>query len=502
MLTDLSLHEGDPELWARTHFAQADLGHFSRICRVETIAAALATSPGRPIPQLFSRTYDVKAAYTLFDHPTATPDHLQQGHRAWVKDQLAQPGTVLLLEDTTTVSFSHRCQPIPGLGAVGDGSDGLQGFFLHSVLAVRIPDEAALATDPTREHTGGVVVVGLADQQYYIRTPRPGHERRGCGVNSRRDRPRESQRWIRSTTRLGPAPDDPRMRRIRVADAEADIHDYLKTCINNGYQFVVRMCQDRIILDQESRDRLGTLWEVARAAPAVTSYALELRARPGQAKRTAMLSVSFGALCVRPPAHQGRAAEPISCWFVRAWEECPPAGVEPLEWVLACGFPVATAADAMSAVGIYAQRSLIEEFHKGLKTGMGAERLQLETGHRLYAAIALMSVVTLRLLDLRERAWVNPEAPAEQSGLDALERQLLSRRLGRVLKTVRDVILAIGRLGGHLNRKADGLPGWLTLHRGMKVLRNMVEGVRLVLPVEGAPLVLLPPVRPGTDGCG
>src|SRR5262249_48621630 len=70
-------------------------------------------------------------------------------------------------------------------------------------------------------------------------------------------------------------------------------------------------------------------------------------------------------------------------------------------------------------------------FLKGLKTGMGAERLQLETAERLDAALALMSVVTLRLLDLRERAWVNPEAPAVRSGLDALERELLSRKLGR-----------------------------------------------------------------------
>src|SRR5689334_16119943 len=98
MLTDLSLHQEDPTRWARTHFAGADLGHFSRNRRVETIAAAMAAAPGVPIPQLFPRTYDVKAAYTLFDHPTATPDHLQRGHRAWVHDQLARPGTALLLE--------------------------------------------------------------------------------------------------------------------------------------------------------------------------------------------------------------------------------------------------------------------------------------------------------------------------------------------------------------------------------------------------------------------
>jgi hypothetical protein len=493
MLTDLSLHEGEPALWARIPFGKVELGTFSRHRRVETLAAALATRPGVPTPQLFDRPYDVDATSPLYDHPMATPDHLQQGHRAWVQGQLAQPGAYRLLEDTTTVSFSHRHVAVPGLGAIGDGSAGDQGFFLHSVLALRVPDPQALAADPTLESSGGVGVVGLADQQYSIRIPRPEHEQLGCGVNSRLARPRESQRWIRSTTRLGPAPDAVRIHWIRVADAEAEIHDYLRECIKDNHQFVVRMCQDRVIIDEETRDRLGSLFEVARAAPTVVGYTLKLRARPGPARRVARLSVSFGAICVRAAAHQGRAGEPVACWFVRAWEEHPPAGLEPLEWVLAVGFPVATAEDAVRAVGIYSQRSVIEEFHQGLKTGMGAERLQLETADRLDAAIAIMSVVTLRLLDLRQRAWLNPEAPAEQSGRDALECDLRSRKLGRVLQTVREVILAVGRLGGHMNRRADGLPGWLTWHRGMKVLQNMVEGARLVLP---------PPVRPGADGYG
>ena len=57
---------------------------------------------------------------------------------------------------------------------------------------------------------------------------------------------------------------------------------------------------------------LGSLFAVARAAKAVAGYALTLRARPGQARRVARLSVSFGAICVRAPAHRGRAAEPVS----------------------------------------------------------------------------------------------------------------------------------------------------------------------------------------------
>ena len=51
----------------------------------------------------------------------------------------------------------------------------------------------------------------------------------------------------------------------------------------------------------------------------------------------------------------------------------------------------------------YATRWLIEDFHKTLETGLGTERLQLHTTHRLFAAVALLSVVALALalVDLR-----------------------------------------------------------------------------------------------------
>jgi Transposase Tn5 dimerisation domain len=83
------------------------------------------------------------------------------------------------------------------------------------------------------------------------------------------------------------------------------------------------------------------------------------------------------------------------------------------------------------------------------------------------------------LLDLREHARREPEAPAEQSGLSEVELEVLEVKTGRKLNTIRDVVLAVGRLGGHLNRKRDGLPGWMTLWRGWLQLQALVEGVLL-----------------------
>ena len=40
-----------------------------------------------------------------------------------------------------------------------------------------------------------------------------------------------------------------------------------------------------------------------------------------------------------------------------------------------------------------------------------------------------------------------------------------------------DFCLALARLGGHLNRKSDGFPGWQTLWRGWEELQTMTAAV-------------------------
>ena len=60
-----------------------------------------------------------------------------------------------------------------------------------------------------------------------------------------------------------------------------------------------------------------------------------------------------------------------------------------------------------------------------------------------------------------------------------MELELLSLAVDRTLTTVADVLLALGRLGGHMNRRRDGMPGWITMWRGMKTLRLLVKGAEL-----------------------
>lgn len=475
-----TIHQEAPRAWAEQHFGDLDLGDLRRNQRAVTIATAMATNPTRSIPQMFLNPYDVKAAYSFFRHPEATPEPLQQAHREVVLEQLQRPGQYLLLEDTSEMSWSGQ-QPIEGLGPIGSGAAGLQGFHLHSMLAVRWQCEvAAQATRwPGRP---SVEVLGLPVQHYHVRRPRPKGEPTKNNSKILKERAREGQWWEQAGVALGPAPEDAAIIWTRVCDRGADIYELLVSCPELNHRFVIRAAQDRCLTNEDGRAVTGKLFATARAQAALGHYDLELRARPGQPARVAALQISAVSVWLRAPQRPGRGPgylPPVRTTVVRVWEAAPPSGVEALEWMLLTDWPVENYAQALEVALVYATRWLIEEFHKALKTGNQAEDLQLETATGLFAAIALKSVVALRLLDLRERVRLTPEAPAAESGLQEVELAVLRQVLQRPLKTVREVALAIGRLGGHMNRKADGMPGWLTLLRGMTKLNDLVAGLSL-----------------------
>ena len=246
----------DPKRWAEIHFGDLNLGNVSRNERAIQIGQMMAAKPGQSLPQLFPRRYDLKATYKLFANWHASPDELQATHRELVMEALAQPGTYLLPEDTTEVAWTDR-KPIPGLGPVGGSKEKKIGFLLHTTLALRWPGIDELPKDARRPP---VELLGIADQQYYVRKPQPAGEKR----SERLQRDRESELWEQATYRLGDKPPSELVRLVRLCDRGGDIYEALISFEECGHGYVVRAAQDRALLDEEGKS-CGTLFEFARS---------------------------------------------------------------------------------------------------------------------------------------------------------------------------------------------------------------------------------------------
>lgn len=472
--------------WAQENFGGLSLGNIRRSIRIINFAGKMAAKPGKSIPQLSSNLYEVKAIYNCLGNEDLTPDALQSTHRILVhekietKDNSDDKQIILLIEDSSDICFNNR-EPINGIPKIGLGRGKVQSFLLHSTLAVAWNDKVEAKTSKHSKKPS-VEILGLIDQQYRIRYPSVKNDD-GKVIPRRFYKPakhleKESIVWEKTSSRITPLPQK-NTRYIRIGDRGADIYEVLRDSQENNLGFVIRAAQDRKLANEYSK-----LFETAQAMPSLGTFSLELRSRPKMPARIANLAVSVKKIDIQAPRRSGYACKDlpnISCNIIRVWEPNPPQDIAPLEWYLLCDQEILTFDQAIKYVQMYACRWLVEDFHKALKSGVGAEKIQFEAVNKLFTTIAVMSIVALRLVDMRESFRIYGEKPAKDAGLSPLEIKVLSLRLKRKLSTVNDVNLALGRLGGHLNRKGDGLPGMITIWRGFMELQILVEGFKIGL---------------------
>jgi len=461
--------EGLAQTFGQTHFGSAVLGDARLTNRLVKVADQLVARPHDSFPMKFHQPAALQAFYRLMKNERVTHASVLAAHRAvtWARMQ-ATPGVVLAIQDTTVLDYSGL-EAIEELGQVGNGKG--RGYYCHNCLAVAAA---------TRQ------VLGLAAQVLHRRRRAPRGEKRAA----RQSAPdRESRLWktISKSLPALPANGPAGQLWVDVADRGADITEFLDHEEAAGRKYLVRSQHNRWIEREIPGEMAGTvgrikLHELARSLPGQGRRTVEVQASEGRPARTAEVSVSWQAVTLLPP-RQRRGEErgvPLPTWVVRVAEEHPPAGVEPLEWILLTNVPVAALAEAFERVDWYGLRWIIEEYHKVQKTGCTIEKMQFSFRERLEPAIALLSIVALLLLNLRDqsRAADAKERPATDLLPREWVRVLSVWRHGVVLEnwSVYDFYFALARLGGHQNRKHDHLPGWLVLWRGWMQLQAMLDG--------------------------
>ena len=464
--------DGIGTMFARENFGAADLGDKRLNDRLLEIAEQLAAHPNETFPNRFQDPTDLQAFYRFANNKRVSHAELIALHKqATLARMHKSPGVVLLIQDTTVLDYSGL-KSIADLGQVGNGKG--RGLYCHNCLAVEVA---------TRQ------VLGLAGQILHRRRHVPKGEKRSA---SRNHPDLESKLWKKMSKSIPALPSDHAEGQlwVEIADRGADITEYLDYADQAGKKYVVRSQHNRLIERQIAGKTAADapviekikLHDMARALPSVGTHTIEVQAKKGQPARTAEVSVSWQQVTILPP-RQKRGDErgvPLVCWVVRVAETNPPAGVEALEWILLTNVPVATLADALQRIEWYRQRWIIEEYHKAQKTGVEIENMQFTKRGSLEVAIALLSVTAILLMTLRDQSRA-PDAKTRLATtcVPLTWVQMLSKWRHKEVRldwTVHDFYYALGRLGGHQNRKHDHAPGWLVLWRGWMQLQAMLEG--------------------------
>lgn len=451
-------------------FADVDLGDARRNVRLQGIAERVAAKPSESFPRLVTSIAEREALYRLLNNDRVTWSAILRPHVAATVARGTDQGVTRVVHDTTDFVFSGDRE---GMGTVMRDT---KGFFGHFALAV----------------SGGEarIPLGVVGMEPYTRT----QNRRTVSLNARkmsaRKAPRaekESSRWERVA--LAASQEFATAAVIHVMDQEADDFVLMTELQAAGQRFVIRGSSARrlrhegnniqSVLDEQSASTFRSVplskRETARSAKA-------RKAHPPRKERVAQLRLRWSALEITRPQHAQTEVATISLWVVQVFEPTPPPGETAIVWTLLTSERVESVEAATAVVDHYRARWRIEEYFRALKQGCAVQKRQLESYDAMLCALAIFIPIAWRLLLLRSVGQDHGAQPArtildddEMVGLQVLLDDARCYELPRK-PTVRDVMLAIARLGGHIPN--NGEPGWLVLARGFEDVQKAAMVLR------------------------
>ncbi len=456
--------------WVTQEFARADLCDKRLDRRLIKTAEQLAKSPVSPINEACGDWASTQAAYRLFNNPKASTSGILKPHReATVARMAGCSGPVLVMQDTVFFSYGTHVKT-RGLGPIGKSNNAHdRGLIMHNALAF----------------TTSGVPLGILSQSIWARREIPAEdpqekiERLQCTAIEEK----ESSKWLvalRETVERAP----PGVQVITVADRESDFFEFLTQAKEQRAKFLIRARTDRQLVPEDS-EGCASMLEALSDAAVLGSMTVPVPSNGSRKARTATIEVRVAQVTIKAPQRRGAAKssgsnEPVTVTLIGATETSPPAGTEPISWVLLTNLAVNDFESAAEKVHWYGKRWGIETWHKVLKSGCQVENCMLEEAARLKRYLTLFSIIGVRLMQVAFLARAQPDLPASEV-FSAIEIQVLHLRVTKALPPatpslrLREVVRMLGSLGGHLGRKGDGEPGVLVLWRGWMRLYESVE---------------------------
>jgi 5-methylcytosine-specific restriction endonuclease McrA len=250
----------------------------------------------------------------------------------------------------------------------------------------------------------------------------------------------------------------------------------------------------RTKVDRNIAEGSGKLFEYLLDQPVVQRWTIAVEEDPksiargtSRRRRQAEVEVRFASVTLQPTCNYTgrRYREGLQVAAVYVYEPEPPAGSEPLSWMLLSVQPIASQADAEEVVLDYKNRWGVEDINKVLKSGCHADLAVVPNLEAFRRLLAVAWPIATHIARWTYAARVRPLEPAAPHlGDEAIEVLKLACRyhhlpLPRRPWTLRDMTLRLAQMGGYEPRK-DQPPGWKVIWRGWRVFNNFWDHLRFI----------------------
>ena len=410
-------------------------------------------NPNHNILSITGLRSDAKAVYRMFSNPKFDVNEIKTCATNSVFERMS--GTVLLVQDTTFINLDGH-KKTKGLGI----NNNALGVRLHSCVAFTtegLPLGLVSQSCDTR----------LADESELTKSQK----------KCRSIKEKESNKWfdpIQSVVEQGT--DETTF--ISVSDRESDMFELYDEFGMLGIYHIVRVAQDR---RTDTDEKLFALIHNTKAVTTVTKT-IPRDTRNNKPKREATFELAYCHTNIQKPKtirDKNRPKE-LPLTLVRITEINPPKGEEPIEWILATNLPINNDSDLITIVGYYEFRWLIERFHYVLKSGLGAEEVQLRTFDKIQTMLYIFSIVALYIMAITYTARVIPELPCTVF-FDEDEWKYLYRIVKKTKippdkpYSMEKAVEYLGELGGYKRNPSDGAVGLESIWNGLFKLYFAIE---------------------------
>lgn len=332
--------------WAKEELKYVDLGDSRRNCRLVKIVSDLAAQPEASVPQASGDWAGTKAVYEFWANRQVKAQAIRYAHQKATVERIKQHETILAIQDTTELNFTHHTSK-KDLGHLDSITS--RGLKVHSVFCASPQG----------------VPLGLLNQKVWARDVSnigKKHSR-----HKREIKEKESQRWLDSLSVTEEViPENVTV--VTVADREADIYEFLSQPRRTNSELLIRAYQNRSVRAFDS-EQIEKMQSVIRKVDPVGTAKIELQKTAKRQARKATLTLRATSVEIQPPKGNINysSLKPIKIQIILAEEENPPAGVAPVSWLLLTTLTVASFDDVVQCLCWYSYRWLIERYHYVLK---------------------------------------------------------------------------------------------------------------------------------------